>query len=362
MDDSLINYFDKNLTAQEKEKILHSLKENKESEGEFNELMKTWILTSASKDKSAALDLDKEYDIFYNKIENSETISSKLHDEPKVSLRILYQVAAVGLLLIMLGSIIFWQMKPKEKNAYNEITTLTGQKAQITLSDGTKIWLNASSRLKYPTNMDGKEVHVYLTGEAYFDVKHNVSRLFQVHAAELNIKVLGTAFNVKSYPEEKIVETTLVRGQIRLESTNSEKDNYVLLRPNQKASFLRSNAKLVVSESTNKNIRDRSDDITQIKAIAALSNANVVVSAQINPVFDVSWKDGKLEFVDESFASLTSKLERWFGVKIEIKNKKLEDVKYTGTFEKETIEQALKALSLTLPFKYTIDKDSITIY
>lgn len=256
----------------------------------------------------------------------------------------------------------YMHFRPQEEVAYNEIATKSGEKAEIKLSDGTKIWLNASSKLRYPSNLQGKQVHVYLQGEAYFDVAHNKKRLFQVHASDLNIKVLGTAFNVKSYPEDKIVETTLIRGKVRIEGKTKEANDYVILLPNQKASYVGNNSKLIVTESVSKNIQDRSDDIPQVRALASKTNATIILSNNVNTKFETSWKDGRLDFADEEFVSLVIKMERWFGVKIEIADVQLEKVRYTGTFEKETIEQALHALSTSLPFRYKIFKDSVTIH
>ncbi|HEX3007182.1 MAG TPA: FecR domain-containing protein [Bacteroidales bacterium] len=239
---------------------------------------------------------------------------------------------------------------------------MAGEKVQIRLSDGTKIWLNASSKLRYPSKLDGNQVHVYLQGEAYFDVAHINKRLFQVHASDLNIKVLGTAFNVKSYPEDHTVETTLVRGKIRIEGQSNNERDYVILLPNQKASYFGKSSKLIVTQSNNKNTQDRSDDIPQLKEIVARTNATVVLSNNVNTKFETSWKDGRLEFADEQFSLLAIKMERWFGVQIKISDEALMSVRYTGSFEKESVEQALKALSMSLPFKYKIYKDTVIIH
>lgn len=361
MDDKFLRYFDPELPSEEKEKLISELKNDPEMMKEFQLLLKSWSLSAFAESNVDELNISNEFRLLNNGLEHQNNKFKVNSDEPVVSLRVLFQYAAIGLLLLALGITGYIYLKPKEHIAYNEITTKTGEKAQIKLSDGTKIWLNASSKLRYPSNLNGDQVDVYLQGEAYFDVTHNEDRLFQVHAADLNIKVLGTAFNVKSYPEEKIVETTLVRGKVRIEGKKSEQNDYVILLPNQKASYLGNNSKLVVTESTSKNIQDRSDDLPQIKEIASRNKATVVLSNNVNTSFETSWKDGRLDFVDEQFSSLVIKMERWFGVKIEIEDPSLMSVRYTGTFEKETIEQALNALSISLPFKYRIFKDSVTI-
>lgn len=359
MDDRFLKYFNPDLSPEEKEKILVELNDDPSIREEFLAYLKTWSLTSFAAVNDETVDLEKEFQKHEYALQTVENIDSQ---EPSVKLRFLFQFAAIGLLLIGLGILGYIYLKPEKRIVYNEISTKTGEKAQITLSDGSRIWLNASSKLRYPANPDPDQIHVYLQGEAYFDVKHENDRVFQVHAADIHIQVLGTAFNVKSYPEERIVETTLVRGKVRIEGESNQQDNYVVLLPNQKASYLGRNSKLIVTESTSKNVQNRPDDMPRIKAIASKNNATLVLSNNINTQIETSWKDGQLQFVDEQFSSLAVKMERWFGVKISIENPKLMAVRYTGTFEKETIEQALKALSTSLPFKYTIWKDSVTIW
>lgn len=350
-----MKYFDPELSAEEKAGIFNEINSNSALKEEFESYLKVWNYSALAGKTIDDIDIEKEYNIISGRLDNLES------GEAVIALRLVIQYAAIGLLLLGLGIIGYIYLKPAEQVTYNEIVTKTGEKAQITLSDGTKIWLNASSKLRYPSQLSSEQVHVYLQGEAYFDVKHYENRLFQVHAADLNIKVLGTAFNVKSYPEERIVETTLIRGKVRIEGKTHKPDDFVILKPNQKASYVGSNSKLIVTETNSRNIQDRSDDIPQIKEIALRNKATVVVSNNVNTKFETSWKDGRLEFVDEQFVTLAAKMERWFGVKISIQDSQLEKVRYTGTFENETVEQALRALSMSLPFKYKISKDSVTI-
>jgi transmembrane sensor len=357
MNGDILKYFDPETTIEEKERIVRELNTDPGQKREFEQFVKAWSL-SAIADKDHGLNLEEEYNQWLNKIRKSESPISK---ERTISVSSLLKMAATFIVLIGLGIIGYIIYQPKELLAYNEISTKIGEKAQVTLSDGTRIWLNASSKIRYPSNLNSKNVHVYLQGEAYFDVKHNENRLFQVHASSLNIKVLGTAFNVKSYPEENIIETTLIRGKVRIEGKNPDQDNYVILLPNQKASYVGKNDKLIVTESITRNIQDKAEDIPEVKEIARRNNATLVLSNNVNTTLETSWKDGRLEFEDEQFSSLAIKMERWFGVTIKIADHGLEKVRYTGIFEKESINQALQALSLSLPFKYIISKDSIVI-
>lgn len=357
MNGNLLKYFDPETAIGEKERIVKELTSDPAQKREFEEFIKAWSLSAVAHDYDG-LDLEEEYNQWLNRVKKSESQTAK---ERTISVRSLLKFAASLVLLLGLGITGYIVYKPVDIQAYNEISTKTGEKAQLTLSDGTRIWLNASSKIRYPSNLNSKDVHVYLQGEAYFDVKHNEKRLFQVHASSLNIKVLGTAFNVKSYPEENIIETTLIRGKVRIEGKSSDQNDYVILTPNQKASYVGINDKLIVTEAPTRNIQDKADDAPKVKEIARRNNATLVLSNNINTVLETSWKDGRLEFIDEQFATLAIKMERWFGVTIKISDPRLEKVRYTGIFEKESIDQALQALSLSLPFRYTIYKDSIII-
>jgi ferric-dicitrate binding protein FerR (iron transport regulator) len=360
MNDNYLRYFDPEVPAEEKERMLRELSLDPDQKKEFEAILKTWSYTSVADFALEELNTSQEYNALISRLNNEVKASGS--NRKVVPLSAVIKVAAIAFMLIGLGITAYICYKPVEEIAYNEISTKKGEKAQLKLSDGTSIWLNSSSKLRYPSKLDGKQVDVYLQGEAYFDVTHSDKRLFQVHASDLNIKVLGTAFNVKSYPEEKIVETTLVRGKVRIEGKSRSEDDFVILKPNQKASYVGNHSKLVVTESTTKNLKDRSDDLPQIRELASRTNATVVLSNNVNIKYETSWKDGRLDFVDEQFGLLIAKLERWYGVNISIEDPQLMSVRYTGTFEKENIEQALKALSMSLPFKYKVFKDSVTIF
>jgi ferric-dicitrate binding protein FerR (iron transport regulator) len=360
MEDNFLKYFDSELSEAEREKLILELIKNPAQKAEFEQLLKSWSVSALTATSVENVDIAEEYKNILNQINKSEVQNTR-SSQVLIPLKSVLKYAAVVLFLIGFGITSYFYLKPQEEIAFNEISTKTGEKAHIKLSDGTSIWLNASSKLRYPNVLNGKKVDVYLQGEAYFDVTHVGNRLFQVHTSDLNIKVLGTAFNVKSYPEEKITETTLVRGKVRIEGKSEDSDDFVILLPNQKASYLGNHSKLIVTESISKNMEARSDDVLQLKEIASRTNATVVLSNFVNTKYETSWKDGRLEFVDEQFSSLAVKMERWFGVNIYINDPQLRSVRYTGTFEKQNIEQALKALSISLPFKYVISKDSIII-
>lgn len=234
----------------------------------------------------------------------------------------------------------------------NEISTHNGSKTHLVMPDGTLVWLNAGSRLTYDRNFGAAYREVTLTGEAFFDVARNAERPFVIHTARIDVKVLGTRFNVKSYPTDRTTEATLIRGSIEV----SIKD-----RPSEKI-ILKPNEKLVVAN----------DDSTlhrNVHSHHAVNGDESLVSIRkptyetvTGAIIETSWVDNKLVFQDEEFSELAARMERWYGVEIRFDNFRLEAWRFTGTFQNETIQQALEALKLTANFYYKIDGSKITIY
>ncbi|HER63287.1 MAG TPA: FecR family protein, partial [Desulfobacteraceae bacterium] len=192
----------------------------------------------------------------------------------------------------------------------------------------------------------------FLEGEAFFDVQKDKKRPFIVKTSDLRLEALGTSFNVKSYPAERITETVLVTGKLQIEEIRAAHSGSkpITLIPNQKATFY--------SESGKLELENRQQDTRAESRISAVQQ----VIETVDPELYTSWKDEKLVFNNERLESLTVKMERWFNVDITLKDSLLNDYRYTGKFEKENIEQALKALKLATPLEYQIDKDKVTLY
>lgn len=245
---------------------------------------------------------------------------------------------------------------PASTGPRSEVTTRNGSRTNMVLPDGTQVWLNAGSRITYDKNYGTASREVNLTGEAFFDVAHNAGKPFVIHAARVDIKVLGTRFNVKSYPSDKTTETTLIRGSIEV----SIKD-----RPTEKI-ILKPNEKLVVANDDSTLHRKNLDHPDQTVATneSLVSIRKPTYEPTTGTVIETSWVDNKLIFQDETFADLARQMERWYGVVIRFSNPKEEELRFTGIFANETIQQALEALKLTgaPPFDYTMNENIITIH
>lgn len=237
------------------------------------------------------------------------------------------------------------------ENKDNDVVTANGSRLHLNLPDGTGVWLNAGSHIDYPKNFGSTRREVDLTGEAFFDVAADAAKPFVIHTKKIDVLVLGTAFNVKSYPSDKTTEATLVRGSIQVYVHNRPLDK-IILKPNQK---------LVIAndDSLPEMPRNRS-------ALHAAASRAMIVKPQFEEhtgaMIETSWVDNKLIFQEENFADLARQMERWYGVTIRFDDARLGQLQFTGIFEKETIRQALDALRLTANFDYTINGTEVTIH
>jgi transmembrane sensor len=234
----------------------------------------------------------------------------------------------------------------------NEILTGTGSRTHLSLPDGTKVWLNAGSRIDYPKNfgISGREVD--LTGEAFFDVAPDAGKPFVIHTRKIDIRVLGTSFNIKSYPTDRTTEATLIRGSIEVSIRNRPSDK-IILKPNQK---------LVVSDddSLTKTLSPSRHTLKPNQSLMVIRKPTF--EEHTGAMIETSWVENKLIFQCEGFGELSRQMERWYGVSMRFDDPGLEELQFTGTFEKETIQQALDALKLTAKFNYTIEGTQITIH
>ncbi|MBD1393378.1 FecR family protein [Mucilaginibacter glaciei] len=225
--------------------------------------------------------------------------------------------------------------------------TPSRMKSKITLSDGSVVTLNSETTLKYPLSFTGKTREVYLNGEAYFDVAKDHKHPFIVHTGQMRVKVLGTAFNIKSYPNDVTSETTLIRGAIEVTLTDRPSDR-IILKPNEK--LILKSTHLIKHRVRTPLAKAKMDSINTSYSLTNLT----YFKTNDTTVVETSWVNNKLIFKDEPFEALARKMERWYGVKIKFKNDRAQDYHFTGVFEKETMLQAFKALQMIEPFDYKL--------
>jgi transmembrane sensor len=234
----------------------------------------------------------------------------------------------------------------------NRVETKMGTRSRLVLPDGTTVWLNAGSVLTYPSSFYSPNREVTLDGEAFFDVVKDPVHPFIVHASTMNIKVLGTSFNVKAYDKDKIMEATLIKGAVEVSRRDAPNAPRIMLRPNEKLIF---------------HALPPAKNVETIPVFPSVSNVEVTTLKPYkgsDDLIETAWVHNRLEFRGDSFEELASKMERWYNVRISFSDadmKQDKQFRFTGSFEKETVTQALDELKLTARFNYQTDSNDITI-
>lgn len=225
--------------------------------------------------------------------------------------------------------------------------TSKGEKSTFMMEDGTRVTLNADSKLEYAANFPEESREVYLTGEAFFDVHSDAQKPFIIHTNKMDIKVLGTAFNVKSYPNETSTEATLLKGAIEVTVADNPSEK-IVLKPSQK---------LVVNnyDSTKKKSISLKNVTPALTTLTYFQQKDTVI-------METSWLQNKLVFQDEAFETLAKRMERWYNVSIRFNRSGMKQLRFTGILEGETVAEAFRALHLTEDFSYRIEDSTIVIY
>ncbi len=241
----------------------------------------------------------------------------------------------------------------KPSAALREVATDKGARTHLLLPDGTRVWLNSESHITYKGNFNDSVREVTLEGEAYFDVVKDARHPFIVHTSEIDIRVLGTAFNVKSYPREDKIEATLIHGLIEVTNKKEPTSPKVILRPHEK---------LVVSKTVKAGA-----DIAEKEGGPAEQRKPFFISALPRNIADTavaetSWVYNKLIFDGESFREIADKMERWYNVRIDFRSDKLEAARFYYQIDKESVEEALTAMSEVIPFGFEKKGNEIEIF
>ena len=303
---SLISYIVGDASEEEKIRISEWLNSDSEHMREFLALRKLYDIT---------LWQEKE-------ITNQLTLPPKSKTGFQVRKLVieLVKIAAIFVIALIAVHYFFKPSKVIEPVAMQSIAVPPGQRAELTLSDGTKVWLNAKTTLIFPNHFDSDSRIVTLDGEGYFEVTSNKKQPFTVKTPRYDLKVWGTKFNVLDYSSKPFFETALFEGSVELLNPGGTKGE--LISPNERV-FL---------------------DNGHLKS-ALIRNYNHFL-----------WKEGMISFDNESFPDMVRKLELYFDLKIIVKNKSLLSYTCTGKFRtKDGVDHILKVLQLSNHFHFNID-------
>jgi len=304
-------------TPTEKDELNYWIGESVANKRLFEETQRIW---QKGQSYFSASEISSDRDKIKNQISQQTNKASKTIGLPSW----LFRVAAILALPIMLG--IGWYIGSSEKGDETQMCEVTAPKGQISkciLTDGTEIWLNAGTTVKYNPSFAGKTREVQLDGEAYFKVSKNKHKPFVVTTKHAQIKVLGTVFNLKAYSGEDNVETTLEEGSVEF-SLNVGTSKPVTLKPGEQVVY---------------NISERE-----------------ITIGKVETYLHTAWKDGKFVFKDADLKTIITELEKLFDVRIHLENESLSHLHFRGMFEyDQNIFSALETLERTTNIKYRMN-------
>lgn len=252
-------------------------------------------------------------------------VESHIQKNKKITrfLNTLTRIAAMLFIPLLIASIwLFYQQQTPVTNiqfAMQEITSPLGVRSQIVLPDGSNVWLNAESTIRFKVPFDQRSRNVELAGEAFFDVKKDFRRPFQVESGKVKVTVLGTRFNYKAFAEDPTVEIVLAEGKISLSTEGTNAGKEMIMKPGERA------------------VIDKTTSQTNIRA------------EKIGKY--ISWHSGKLVFDECPMPEVALQLERWFGVEVKIDDPEILSYRITTTFDNESLHQVLELLALSSPIK-----------
>jgi len=323
----LVKYLSDECRDDEKNIVREWINARLENKNEFDRLKKIWDSSEKKEDSTNAVSAYKKV------LEGIELTENSVKNKRFKTVKKITMAAAA--LLIVSSAVFLYEMdyfrsKPANEIVWNEKITLPGEKALITLADGSRITLNSASKLKYsPKNQKNKR-EVYLEGEAFFDVVHDSANPFIVYSSNLITVDLGTKFNINSFPEESNVLISLVEGKVEIFKRDLKTENSVVeLQPEQQLVYIPG------------------------KETAKVRNFDILQ--------ETGWKDNILKFESEPLEKVFVKLERAFGIEFELKDNSFSKFKITGNFKNEKYSTICEALKRLTKLNYKSIKEGNTI-
>lgn len=285
---------------------------------------------------------------------NTPQISFEAPVHKKANLRKLFLYGATAAAAV--ATIVFFAIRPAEQTRtgdfslqynYTEISK-AGERKSFQLPDGSKVMLNAGSTINIAKDFNTNTREISLLGEAFFDVAHNPGKPFIIHTSSMDVKVLGTIFNVKAYPTDKLTETSLIKGSVEIMLHNKAAEK-ILLRPNQKIILPNhkddNTATIAVKNAPKKDVEDfKITGLTYSKVDSTLT--------------EVSWTENRLVFNESRLDEVAAELERWYNITIRFNNEQVKQYRFTAVFDQKNIVQVLDALQLSRRFEYKIAENN----
>jgi ferric-dicitrate binding protein FerR (iron transport regulator) len=318
----IIAELDGDISLAEKEFLYHWISKSENNKRYYTQVKDVWEASLLNASEIAQT--QREWERFNRRIAAHPKKTEKRYKI--VSWSRVAAVLAVGLLI---ANLLVQNFKTEDPVYFTSIAPL-GSVAQTLLPDGTMIYLNSGSEIKYDVITNEKQRDVYINGEAWFDVEKDKNRPFVVHTPYYDVKVLGTQFNVSTYEDEESVITTLEEGSIQVITSEKLKlKEDILLKPGEQ---------LVYNKAEQK-----------------------IYKTKVDTRLFTSWRNNKLIFLDMNFGELVKLLERKYGVEINVVDNSILEEHYSGTIKNETILEILNVIQYTHPIKYKVEGQKIII-
>ncbi len=305
-----------NLNDGEKKEILQKIKNDKYLQSEYQRIKNAWSL--ASYDQQAdGLAIEKSFARFKKQLQKSRKIYLSRLLKYAAAIVLIFSLGVLSQQFLFSNGGLFAPLT----NQFNEIHVPNGEKTELTLADGSKVWLNAGTKFRVPTNFDENHREVSLSGEAFFEVKKGTAP-FTVNSGYGVIQVLGTSFNVRAYDNLQF-KTTLAEGEIQFSNRTDKK----VLFPGQQL---------------------------------ILSKEEGLIVKQIDPEIASLWRNGVIAFENEPLGDLVKRLERHFDLTIAL-DQEIASIRFTGQVFEESLDEVMEYIHKTKPIKYAYDKTKRTL-
>lgn len=322
---TLIKFIAGKASKEESEVVLRWIGESEDNRQYYNQMKNIWVVTNLPSNEATEEDVRELRSLGYYK--------------KKVGYRMIISIAAVLLVPLLAFNLFFLLNKPStiselkdQRTAYAVFSTNKGVKGRVVLPDGSKVWLNCDSYIKFPEKFTGNTRKVEFSGEGYFEVQKNPENPMIITTGKgVEVKVKGTTFNLSSYSNDAVVKATLYEGAITLTS---------------------------VSATTGKK---EVVDVKPMETATVFASSAIKVQTKADTVASSAWRKGDIIFDNDPMPDVLKKLERWHGVEFVVKNKSVFDYRFTAHFKSESIVQIMEMLKFCSPVTYSIKDNVVTL-
>lgn len=338
----LVRYLANQTTRREARKMEQWINASAQNQEKFEEFEKIWTQSADRHDfKQSAFDADKDWQILSLKLERQ---ASSADSSGRQSYSIDYnashnrfwpvfaRVAAIFLIAGLIGVFAYRSWVPTNKTSseptLRAITTAMGQRVNLTLSDGTKVLLNAGSTLRLPKVFEPDKREVFLEGQAYFNVEENTERPFVIHSGNAKTRVLGTSFSVRAYPEDSDITVAVEEGRVSFEAAEASGQEQIILNKNELGRF---------------DAKSRHIEARPINDLALY----------------LGWVDGYLKFKEAPLGEVATELERRYGVEVTFANPQLKERSLTALLKSRSIQNVLDVIKMSLDIEYRLDENQV---